>query len=432
MHGLAGEIVQKLDPYTEADPVAVLASLLLMMGNVVGRHPHFSIGLARHAARINVLVVGVTSKGRKGTSLAGPKALFGKADPDWHKKRFRSGLSSGEGVIQGVSLIPTKAKKNAAVSPKKAPPKKAKASPEWHAASERAAHLVEAARKSAVEPKRVNDKRLLIVEEEFAATFAVMERHGNTLSPVIRQAWDDGNLGVLTRNDPLQVHGSHISILGHITNDELKKCLTDTHKASGLANRFLFVLVERSKVLPSAPTPPEQVVTSLAEKLAAAVRYAKNVGPMTRDVDAEKLWGEVYGALSDGRPGLVGAILNRAEAQVLRLSMIYALLDSSAVIGAPHLEAALALWDYSERSVHLIFGGSTGDSLADRICRLVRQGPLSQTELSAKLGHHISAAEIDKAVRALIELEMVEKLTHKTNGRPKTVLSIAKHANKAK
>jgi hypothetical protein len=35
----------------------------------------------------------------------------------------------------------------------------------------------------------------------------------------------------------------------------------------------------------------------------------------------------------------------RAEAQVLRLSMIYALLDNTATIAEVHLRAALALWD---------------------------------------------------------------------------------------
>jgi len=36
---------------------------------------------------------------------------------------------------------------------------------------------------------------------------------------------------------------------------------------------------------------------------------------------------------------------SRAEAQVLRLSAIYAVLDSTSIVGLPHLQAALAVWD---------------------------------------------------------------------------------------
>ncbi len=48
-----------------------------------------------------------------------------------------------------------------------------------------------------------------------------MAREGNTLSAIIRQAWDTGNLQVKTRNNPNRATGAHISIIGHITKDEL-------------------------------------------------------------------------------------------------------------------------------------------------------------------------------------------------------------------
>ena len=38
------------------------------------------------------------------------------------------------------------------------------------------------------------DKRLLIFESEFATVLRVMQREGNILSPILRQAWDCGEL----------------------------------------------------------------------------------------------------------------------------------------------------------------------------------------------------------------------------------------------
>src|SRR4029453_5539785 len=72
----------------------------------------------------------------------------------------------------------------------------------------------------------------------------------------------------------------------------------------------------------------------------------------------------------------VGAVLSRAEAQVLRLSVVYALLDKTAAIGVTHLGAALAVWEYCEDSAHLIFGARLGDPTADRILKARRNaGP---------------------------------------------------------
>ncbi len=87
-----------------------------------------------------------------------------------------------------------------------------------------------------------------------------------------------------------------------------------------------------------------------------AVEFARQVQQMRRDDEAEAVWAQVYPELLEGKPGLYGAIISRAEAQVLRLSMIYALMDCSRIIQSEHLKAALALWDYSEKSVKQIFG----------------------------------------------------------------------------
>ena len=42
----------------------------------------------------------------------------------------------------------------------------------------------------------------------------------------------------------------HISIVGHITIEELRARITRTDMANGFANRFLFAVVKRSKKLP--------------------------------------------------------------------------------------------------------------------------------------------------------------------------------------
>ena len=101
-YGLAGEIVDALEPATEADPVALLITLLTVVGNIVGVDPHWEVSGTRHSLRINPVFVGPTSKARKGTSWGTMKALLSIAAPEWLAACVKSGLSSGEGLIWAV------------------------------------------------------------------------------------------------------------------------------------------------------------------------------------------------------------------------------------------------------------------------------------------------------------------------------------------
>ena len=181
----------------------------------------------------------------------------------------------------------------------------------------------------------VADKRLLVVESEFASVLKMNSREGNILSAVLRQAWDEGDLRTLVKNSPESATGAHISVIGHITDTELRRYLDATESANGFGNRFLWLSVRRSKFLPDGGSLSDEELTPLVNHLKEAFRFAGTVGRIQRDQTAAALWRAAYEALSTGRPGLAGALTGRAEAQVVRLSVLYALLDLSAVIREP-------------------------------------------------------------------------------------------------
>jgi hypothetical protein len=169
--------------------------------------------------------------------------------------------------------------------------------------------------------------------------------------------------------------------------------------------------------------------------LRKTVTFARGAGEMHRDEAARDMWKRVYPKLSEGFPGLLGSLTSRAESQVLRLSMIYALLDGSAVISPQHLQAALAVWDYCLASARYIFGDALGLPEADEILRALRANPegLSRTELSALFGRHKSAAQIENALRTLAEMGLAEPLQIETEGRSAEVWRATRRcANKAK
>mgnify|MGYP003693804521 CR=1 FL=1 len=77
------------------------------------------------------------------------------------------------------------------------------------------------------------DKRLLVIEPELATVLRRMQGETNTLSPVIREAWESGNLSTLTKNTPLKATGAHVkSIIAHSTREELVTSLTETDRGA--------------------------------------------------------------------------------------------------------------------------------------------------------------------------------------------------------
>ncbi len=399
LYGLAGEIVRTIDPYTEADRVAVLLNMLAGFGNCINTAPHARVQHDCHPARLFVVQVGDSSKGRKGTGWSTPRYLLSLCDADWSKDRVKPGLSSGEGLIYNVR-DPLNKKE----------PIKEKG------------RVVDYQEVCVDEGEK--DKRLLIVEPEFASVLTVANREGNTLSEIIRQAWDNGNLSPLTKSNPIKATNAHISLIGHITWQELLVRLDDTSKANGFANRFLWALVRRSKELPEGGAVPEEKLFSLAERLREAIAFSRTVSEMKRDEEAKALWAAVYHDLSEGRPGLLGAVLSRAEAQVLRLSLIYALLDKSDIIKVAHLQAALAVWEYCEKSAVLIFGQRLGDPTADRILEALRNaGPqgLAENDIHELFGRNKSANERARALNLLASLGLAQMEKQGTAGRPRTV-----------
>ena len=384
-HGLAGQIVRTIDPHTEAAPVAVLAHVLIAFGNVIGRAPHFMVDGAEHHANLFTVCVGATSKGRKGTALAQVTRLIDGLDDGWRKDCVKSGCSSGEGLLYAVR---DDVRREVQIKVR------------GRFTGETQEEIVDLG---------VADKRLLAVESEFAKVLQVASRDGNTLSAQIRLAWDTGNLHVMTKS-PLKATGAHISIIGHITKEELKAELLQTDALNGFGNRFLWLYVERSKLLPRGGNLQESELMPLRDKLRLAVAHATAAGEIGMTPEAWELWDAEYERLSTGQAGLLGGMTNRAEAQVRRQAMMYALLDCRHEVDTPHLLAALDLWRYCEATAEYLFGVAPqkqGNELADLVS-LIREsgGTMTLREIREKRRKYRPAGVAEAVVEKLIAAGM--------------------------
>jgi primase-polymerase (primpol)-like protein len=341
-HGVAGALVRLISPETEANDAALLLQFLTYFGAVAGRHAFYVVGATKHYPNLFAVLVGPTAKGRKGTAYDHVEALMLSVDTSWSQSHVIGGCGSGEGLIHAVRDPVIKRE-----------PVKTKGKTTGY--------------EDVLSDAGVVDKRLLVYEPEFASVLKVVSRDGNILSMTLRQAWESGRLQNTVKTSPQKATNAHIAVIGHITTDELQALLTTTEAANGFGNRFLWIGVKRTKSLPDGGALDRLDMRDVHTKLIHARQAAATITRMSRDADATRAWHAVYDALSTEHPGLAGGLLARSEAQVLRLSMLYALLDASAVIRPAHLYAALAVWEYAEASVQTIFGTTTGNKDADTL-----------------------------------------------------------------
>ncbi len=339
-HGLAGDVVNKIAPHTEAHPVGILAQLLTCVGNLVGRNPHWRLGATRHGLNLFVAMVGRTSDGRKGTGLDEIKPVLRGCDETWNPGDFEGGLVSGEGLIDAIRDPVTKLVGKELV---------------------------------VIEPG-VEDKRLLIVEREMSTLLAAFERHGNTLSGIIRGLWDGNTLTKKARNCPGRATNPHGSVIAHATPEDLT-LMRPNEVRNGFANRFLWVCVQRTRLLPDGGQSHRIDWTDTHRQLKEVLSFCNRpddikLGGMTlvRDKEAKELWRRNYEHLSSPPGGAFGAVISRAAPQVMRVASIYAVLDCSTYVRKTHLAAALSFWRYCEDSARYLF---STDCLSDDALKLL-------------------------------------------------------------
>ena len=400
-HGILGELLERLAPATEADPVALLATFLVAFGNAAGRGPHAMVsGATRHGTNLFVGIVGRSGKGRKGSGLDLALRPLRDADAGWVEDRIVSGLSSGEGVVHAVRDAVTRSE----------PIREGKEIVDYG--------LV------VVDPG-VEDKRLLVVESELGAALRQCRREQSILSPMLRQAWDGSKLKTLSKNSPETATDPHVSIIGHIVVEELRKLMSDADIYGGLANRFLWILSRRSRLLPDGGELED--LGSVTTKITDLLTRAKATGRMKRTPAAAALWAHEYARLTSvPETGIVGAALGRGEAITLRISLIMALLAGRREIGEQDLRAAIDLWEYAATSARLIFGSHADTPLETRILAVIRaQAGIGRSAIARALGGKTPARELVAALGRLRDAGTVIPTTTRTGGRPAETWAVA-------
>lgn len=403
LYGFAGKFVELACRNSEADPAAVLATFLARFGIEAGDKSFLWVGDTKHYARIFAVVVGASAKSRKGTSSKPVQRLFLLNDSFPISERLYKTantspgpFSSGEGVVFAVR----------------------DEIKEW--SFDKKAGRGE----FIVKDPGIEDKRLFVLDEEFGGILTCARRDGNTLSTILRTAWDSGNIDPLTKNSKIKATGAHIGWVSHIVRQELERKLSEVESFNGFANRVLWVCAKRQYEVALPKPMPENELRKLQGELLDILSMTKNATPILLSPAAETKWVEVYPELSKDYPGLTGCVINRGEAQTLRLAMIYCLLDGKTIITPDHLGAAQAFWTYCRESAQYIFHGREEDNATRKIIEALETAPQTGSELYKLFGNHISKNRLENLLQDLISSNKITSEKIQTDGRSRSIYSL--------
>jgi uncharacterized protein DUF3987 len=402
------EISRGIEPYIEADSAPLLVNLLVASGIALGRDPYFQVGAARHRAVLNTFTVGETGD-NKGDSTTPLRAVLASVEPlppqpgvvDFSfpvPPQITGGLSMGEGLLWQVRDKRIEKRTN----------------PKTHTVDE------------VVVDHGVPDKRLLVIEAEFARVLAVMYRDGNTLSTIIREVFDSpAEAKSSPKNNPVVATEPHIGIIGQITPGELHRKMHETELYNGFGNRYIWTLSHAVKSLPMPPDYTDKA-REHARRWSGAIRTGRSARALYFDHRAEALWRAQYELLKHGgrpdvpeRIGMALDVCSRARVLVPRMALIFAALNNSAVITTDHLQAALAIWDYGERCASYLFSDIAGDPVENVIANeLQSRGRMRRDEIRNLFQRHQPSGVIQVALDALLAAGKVRTWQEQTPGRP--------------
>ncbi len=411
LYGLVGDVARAGSINTEANPFAIAAATIAYLGVALGRRPYMAIGDSWNHARLFMVHVGRSSRGRKGTA----KGLVFRIDQvvrarDKHlaPQVHRGGLSSREGLAMLVH---------------------------------------DGYKDGKCQVPAIENKRLLVIESEFANILHQNKRDGNTLSTALRDAWDGTSIHPAVKTSRVWATDPHIGMIGDVTPSELRELMHRRELTNGFANRFIFFWAEGEKVLPFPEQTPQSVVEELADLAVEVLRFAgadrhseKDVLRMEFSAEAYALYERLYkGELRDRSAGEhITSLLDRRPPVLLRLAMLFALTDLTNVITVGHVNAAMAWVRYWVDSVKFVFqsaidevgAAATSDTIQRIVTYLAEHERATRTVLSrACFGGHVCKTALDEALDELlaanppvIEVEAVPR----PNGQPGSASKVYK------
>jgi len=415
LYGIIGEIARAGAEGKEVHPVAVATACMSWLSAEIGPDICLLIGDTKHHANLYTLHIGRSARGGKGESMGLIKRIRDRLTHDRQDhplgQLHTGGLSSREGLAGAVH-------------------------DGYKAGKE--------------EVPAVEDKRLWIIESEFANVLAQGKREGNTLLPALREVWDGGNIQPLTKGPGLWATRPHIALHGNITPGELAARIEAREINGGTFNRILMVWAERTRLVAHPAPTDSDVVDHFARRIEDGIRWARGSYPATRNSrrasltpQAAALWEALYPGLRKPHPAgeLIAAATERRAPICLRIALIHAVLEKSLMITPEHIRVGYAWAQYGAETAAYVLAGLGGQARNTdkerKLLAFLDQQPGKEADrrtlINTCFHGHIDAKTLDRVLHPLVDDGAIHRREEepKAGGRKRVIyaLTCADHAD---
>lgn len=401
--GPLGLLTTAIAPHVPWDPIAFHAQALATLGNYLGYQPFIAEGAILRRPNLFLALIGGTGSG-KGSSLRWVNWMMNIIDDAYVANRTITAVGSGQGLLAKITDPVYTADKNG---------------------------------KQVPTILGSDDKRVLYLEEELEALFNKMSTR-EEVEKMITKAWDSGIMETTTKHESMRCTTPHVSIIGHITGDELYERLDRRLVDNGYSNRWLYVLIKSTQTMALEAQPHE--VGGIAE---LARRIGKNVHQVMADPgaaefilspDADEAFRETASYMYErSTTGAMAKQTVRWRSQMFKMAVIHAALDGTATIAAEHFLAARAMWAYSARSTHSFLGGLTGNGNVDKFLAFwstLDYDDLTLSDVSDMFSKNLPAVKRDVMLNQLMRdgiLRVDRGDPGPNGGRPRRVVRYTGH-----
>ena len=391
LYGPVGEVAKKISKYNESHIAATYLNLLVSLGNIFGRGPHFTINKTTHYLIEFLACVGDSSTARKGQGSDEVNAFLSLFANDWLENCNPSGFGSGQGIIYQIRddvTFQTPVKSKGVVTGYRD-----------------------------VTKKGVADKRLCLREDELSGLFKLAAKSEDKTDELIRRAWDGKKLSNLVagkteigESNSLVCREPMISIVGYTTPSLAKSTLVAGADTSGFGNRFLWCHIRRLQLAPFGGPDIDwgsEMLTHKNQTVSFPIYFYNMVKEAQKNrliplaTSARKFYQNLYDRVERPRRGFVARMTSRGAPHIRRLATILCLVDSEDAVRVEHLKAAEAIWNYCVESTRYIFVGYTQEQAS--VLRLARSKDIiSLTDVHDLFDRHKTADWIKAQLRGLV------------------------------
>jgi len=360
-YGPLGELARRHQTQIPVNLAAFYAMLLPAIGWLIGRRAMIEVSRDKHYCNLFTVIVGRTGCG-KGTSWNIVQALVEQIDPTCTKRLHRDVASAPGliGLVRDASTV-TKGKK-------------------------------------AIEVSGITDKRCFVLFEEMDNLFTAIGRQGSTLEKLWNMAYDGRSLENNAR-DREKATNPHISCVCQITDDSFRDAVGTVSRgrgrSNGFFNRFITVRAIKERSLPRGGKMPD--VGDLIQEIQSALVALGSVDSDSPKIiqwhpSTHKEW-DAFDAAMDGEHAFLsglGGLAARLKPNVMRIAMLFAVIDRDEFIRPDHLRAAKAFClhciDDSRGFFDRSRPSSAKPSLDDRLLTIAATGPCTLTDFHKRLG----------------------------------------------